>query len=109
MAFFHKRYTIEKTQFASLINSDRKPMSNPLIAKGRGLHPNSLANIAGASRLYEANKKQRNMWITDLAWEELNKIAKELDISRPEILERIARGIYTINTNPSKETPNGTE
>jgi hypothetical protein len=52
---------------------------------------------------YDETKKSRTIRISDSAWEGWDNLARELDLSRSEIMERIGRGV-TIAENKQTVT-----
>ena len=51
--------------------------------------------MAGRISRHETNKKRRTIWLTDESWENLDHLAKDLFISRSELVELIGRGRLT--------------
>jgi hypothetical protein len=65
----------------------------------RGKHPNSQQNLGGAEPLYESAKKKRSLWVTDLAWEQLDVLAQAHNLSRAELIERLGRGLLRLESD----------
>jgi hypothetical protein len=65
----------------------------------RGKHPNSQQNLGGAEPLYESAKKKRSLWVTDLAWEQLDHLAQAHNLSRAELIERLGRGLLRLESD----------
>lgn len=61
---------------------------------GPGQHPNSQDNLMHEGRplMYGESKKRRQILATDEGWEGFKALAKTLDISASELVERLGRG-----------------
>jgi hypothetical protein len=73
-------------------------------SKGIQPHPNSLANLnrsGGQPRYYEEPKKQRNIQVTSVGWEEIRAIAIERGLSLNELIEQIGRGLIPLGGEKS--------
>ena len=61
-----------------------------------GKNPNSLANLTyreGRPRLFDEEKKRRNLSVTEKGWKGLKSVADELGCkSVSEFLEKVGRG-----------------
>jgi hypothetical protein len=57
----------------------------------------------GSSPKHGEAKKQRAVWTTTDAWENLNQIADEFMISRSELIEMIGQGrLKVVRNDPSQ-------
>lgn len=65
----------------------------------RGKHPHSQQNLGGAEPLYETAKKKRSLWVTDLAWQQLEDLAEAHNLSRAELIERLGRGLLRLEND----------
>jgi hypothetical protein len=65
----------------------------------RGKHPNSLANLThdGRPQNWGEGKKKRNLTVTETGWQGVQAIAKEMNLSISELLEKIGRGEFKIS------------
>jgi hypothetical protein len=59
--------------------------------------------------LYDEVKRRVNLAITPTGIEGLDAIASELGVSRSELVERIGRGLISLNSNPSIKDLDNTE
>jgi hypothetical protein len=59
--------------------------------------------------LYDEVKRRVNLAITPTGIEGLDAIASELGVSRSELVERIGRGLISLNLNPSIKELDDTE
>ena len=59
--------------------------------------------------LYDEVKRIVNLAITPTGIEGLDAIASELGVSRSELVERIGRGLISLNLNPSVKELDDTE
>ena len=59
--------------------------------------------------LYDEVKRRVNLAITPTGIEGLDAIASELGVSRSELVERIGRGLISLNLNPSVKELDDTE
>ena len=53
----------------------------------------------GQPDLYDEPKKRRTISLTDTGWERLEKLADSYQLSKSELIERIARNILAISAN----------
>jgi hypothetical protein len=54
-------------------------------------------NIPGIPEIYDEVKIRKTMTLTPTAIKGLDELAKQKDLSRSELVERIGRGIITLN------------
>jgi hypothetical protein len=59
--------------------------------------------------LYDEVKRRVNLAITPTGIEGLDAIASDLGMSRSELVERIGRGLISLNLNPSVKELDDTE
>jgi hypothetical protein len=59
--------------------------------------------------LYDEVKRRVNLAITPTGIEGLDAIASELGVSRSELVERIGRGLISLNLNPGVKELDDTE
>ncbi len=59
--------------------------------------------------LYDEVKRRVNLAITPTGIEGLDAIASDLGVSRSELVERIGRGLISLNLNPSVQELDDTE
>jgi hypothetical protein len=59
--------------------------------------------------LYDEVKRRVNLAITPTGIKGLDAIASELGVSRSELVERIGRGLISLNLNPSVKELDDTE
>ena len=59
--------------------------------------------------LYDEVKRRVNLAITPTGIEGLDAIASDLGVSRSELVERIGRGLISLNLNPSIKELDDTE
>ena len=59
--------------------------------------------------LYDEVKRRVNLAITPTGIEGLDAIASDLGMSRSELVERIGRGLISLNSNPSIKELDDTE
>ena len=59
--------------------------------------------------LYDEVKRRVNLAITPTGIEGLDALASDLGVSRSELVERIGRGLISLNLNPSVKELDDTE
>ena len=59
--------------------------------------------MSGSSPKHGEAKKQRTVWTTGDAWENLDKIAHDFMISRSELIEMIGQGRIKVTRNDQRE------
>lgn len=68
-----------------------------------GENPNSLDNLnrEGRPTVYDENKKQRAVVVTDTGWKGFQALAKLLKLSASELVEQIGRGTIALADLPT--------